>query len=422
MSGGQSSRETWCGALPDRSLATLRKAADGLTVEQLRPHGYDYCYLNLLTVLGAGYSTPQLSSLAAECVRSYLYSGEEFHAYCLAARGKLPWDAEFQALNTGIGFAGHAKSILCELLAKGSVIACGFHWGAFRFIPIGLSSLGYPVNSVLSAAVSDRYASYSSFSAVELAEARARGVSEAFYGVKVIDSGRQQELFTCLKALKRTPGCLFVPVDGMFTSGPSRHSVAVSFSGYPLQVKANAATLAAGMQAALVAIFAARDASGNITIDLADVIEPGRGSTFAREAMQRIYTALEKRVMACPEQWEGARTFHHLRKAPASTARANPSAADLSAVRAEIERERLSLDESRIARMQMPGGGQAWVDCRTLRCFGRTPEIQRLLTAIQRPGDLAALWEEYRKDEARGIALLQFLGQLRAEGLVTARS
>ena len=85
---GEGLRNAWCKSLPDRSLAALRAAAECLSAGQLRPHGYDYCYLNLLTIFRDRYSPAQLSSIAVCCLRNYLFSGEEFHAYCLAARGR----------------------------------------------------------------------------------------------------------------------------------------------------------------------------------------------------------------------------------------------------------------------------------------------------------------------------------------------
>ena len=180
--------------------------------------GYDYCYLNLLTIFRAWYSPGQLSSIAVSCLRNYLYSGEEFHAYCLAARGKRPWNAEMQALDTATHLTARARSTLNSLLAKGSVIVCGFHWGAYRFIPVGLGALGYPVTSVLSPAASDKYARYSSYTGAQATEARARGVSEAFYRVKVVDTHRRPELMDCIRSAKRAPASLFFPVDGMFTA------------------------------------------------------------------------------------------------------------------------------------------------------------------------------------------------------------
>src|SRR5262249_31147061 len=140
-------RDAWCKSLTDSSLAALRAAAECLSAEQLRPHGYHYCYLNLLTIFRERYSPAQLASTAVACLRNYLYSGEEFHAYCLAARGKRPWNSEMRALNTAVRLTHSARSTLNRLLAKGSVIVCGFHWGAYRFIPLGLSELGFPVTS-----------------------------------------------------------------------------------------------------------------------------------------------------------------------------------------------------------------------------------------------------------------------------------
>ncbi len=415
---GDAVRDTWCRSLPDRSLAALRAAAESLSAGQLRPHGYDYCYLNLLTIFRDSCSPAQLSSIAIACLRNYLYSGEEFHAYCLAARGKRPWNAEMRALDTATDFTPGARSTLNGLLAKGSIIVCGFHWGAYRFIPVGLGALGFPVASILNTAASVKYASYSSFNGAEIAEARARGVSEAFYRARVIDTRRRLKLLDCIRSAKRAPACLFFPVDGMFTDAPTQRDVEISFAGYPLRVKANPASLAASLIAPLVVVFASRESPTKITLDVADVIEPGSGPAFVQAATQRMYAPLEERIKGWSEQWEGARTFHHLRKV-SPVPRVAPSPEDLATVRAGIERDQLSLQESRVACMQLPDGSRSWVDCLTLRCFGRTPETRRMLAAIQERGNVANLWREFRNDEERSRSLIQILGQLRAEGLLT---
>jgi hypothetical protein len=125
---------------------------------------------------------------------------------------------------------------------------------------------GLPVTSVLTTAASDKYVSYSSLTGAEMTEARARGVSEAFYRARVVDTHRRPELLSCIKAAKRAPGCLFFPVDGMFAPGPTSRSVEISFAGYPLRVRANPASLASSLQIPIVVVFAARENPGRITI------------------------------------------------------------------------------------------------------------------------------------------------------------
>jgi hypothetical protein len=42
-----------------------------------------------------------------------------------------------------------------------------------------------------------------------------------------------------------------------------------------------------------------------------------------------------------------------------------------------------------------------------------------MLSAIQERANVASLWREFRNDEERSRSLIQVLGQLRAEGLLT---
>lgn len=411
-------REPWCASLAGASLATLRATAAELDADKLRRLGYDYCYLNLLTLLGDRYSTEQLYSLTTECMRNHLLSGEEFHAYCLAARGQRPWDNEIQALHAGIQMTPRGKLIMQDLLARGGVIVAGFHWGAFRFIPFALSSLGFPVKAILGEAGIGRYGSYFQFSDSDRAEMLARGVPESFCRISTIGTHRESDLLSALKSLKRNPAALFIPVDGMFTAAPSRSSAEISFGGVALQVKANPARLAAALQVPLVALFAAREDAATIMIDVAEVIAHDPARAAAQPAMQSLYRTLEERVKACPEQWEGARTFHHLRKLAPSSLPARPSPEDISAVRSGVESGLLAFNRSRVACIQIPGGGRTWVDSRTLECFGRTTEALETLSALGKPDAMGRLWREICSDEKRGQSLIYFLGQLHAAGLL----
>ena len=68
---------------------------------------------------------------------------------------------------------------------------------------------------------------------------------------------------------------------------------------------------------------------------------------------------------------------------------------------------------------ELPDGSRSWVDCLTLRCFGGILRTRRMLAAIQERANVANLWREFRNDEERSRSLIQILGQLRAEGLLT---
>jgi hypothetical protein len=396
----------------------MREIAGKLGVEQLAPYGHGYCYLNLLTVFGECHSPEQVSALATESMRRHLLSGEEFHACCLAARGQRRWDGEMQSLFSAIQFTPRAESIVKELLTAGSFIACGFHWGAFRFIPFGVTSLGFSVKALFGGPASSKYGAYFEFTDAEIEEMGARGVPESFWKVSVIGTHRESDLLKALKSLKSKPAALFIPVDGMFTSTPSHNTAEISFAGMPLRVKANPATLAAALDLPLVSLFAKRQDSGTTLIEVADVIRPNATAFGARTAMQQMYRSLEDRARLCPEDWEGARTFHHLRIRPLPKQATRPTPEDLSIVRSIVERGGLSLNTSRVVRVEIPGGVPMWVDGRDLRCFGGTPETLRTLDALRTPDALARLWREAQGDTEQGQSLIRFLGQLHADGLL----
>jgi hypothetical protein len=410
-----SPREPWCPSIGDASLATLRSMADALQIDQLKQYGYDYCYLNLLTVFGGRHADEQIESWAMQCTRKHLLWGEEFHAYCLAAWGQRPWDNEIQELAKSIQLTDRARLILSDLLSRGSVIASGFHWGAYRFIPFALGSLGIPVKVMLGEQGIDKYGSYFQFAAGDIDAMRARGVPESFGRVGTVGTQSEIDLLRELRSMKRNTTALFIPVDGMFTTANSRGTVEVSFAGVPLRVKANPARFAAALGVPLVSLFAWRTGAGEITVDVAEVIEADSSESFERSAMERLYRSLEQRVLACPEQWEGARTFHHLRKLTPAGKPAKAEAKDRNAVHFHLKQGGLSFDRSRVACIQMAGGGRAWIDSRTLRCFSGAPEV---LDALRSPSAMAQLWREVKNSGQDRGPFLHFLAELHAEGLL----
>lgn len=410
-------RIPWSASLRNATLAALRAAASSATVEELRRYGHDYCYVNLLAILGDTKTPEQIRALTGDCMRNHLLFGEEFHAYCLAARGKRPWNSEMRELHAGIRLTAHARSTLQALLSRGSIIACGFHWGAFRFIPFAMSSLGVQVKSVLGKQGMERYGSHFDFDSHQISEMRARGVPEDYYRVRTVGTHHPSGMLGTLRTVRSSPTALFIPVDGMFTPQRSGNSVEIAFAGLELEVKANPARLATALELPIVALFATRESDGAMTVDVAAVIEPDGAKTFPQRSMEGLYKTLEPYVKLLPEQWEGARTFHHWRKMVPAAPLERPSAHDAAAIRQRIESGRLCLNDSRVACVHLSGGDRVWVDSRTLRCFGRNPEAREIFDSLSDPVAIARLWQHCR-DEQRRDSLVYFLARLYAEGLV----
>ena len=411
-------RIPWSASLRNASLSALRTKAASATVEELRRYGHDYCYVNMLAVLGETRTPEQIRALTANCMRNHLLFGEEFHAYCLAARGKRPWDRQMRELHAGIRLTTNAKSTLQAFLSRGSIIACVFHWGGFRFIPFGVSALGVQVKFVLGEQGIERYGSYFEFDHDQISEMRARGVPEDYYNVGTLGTYDAPGMLTALRTAKLKPVVLCIPVDGMFTRQRSGNSVSVSFAGLELDVKANPARLAARLGLPLIALFAAREDTGAMTIDVAAVIEPDRAKTFPQQAMEQLYGALEQHAKSSPDQWEGARTFHHWRKVVPLMPVQGPSSRDIEAICQRIENGQLFLNASRVACVQFPDGGRVWVDSRTLQCFGKAPEAREVLDSLGDSAAMVRLWRQSRDDERRRNSLIHFLARLHAEGLL----
>lgn len=414
-------RVPWSASLQNASLSALRTKAASAKVEELRRYGHDYCHVNMLAVLGDAKTPEQIRALTVICMRNHLLFGEEFHAYCLAARGKRSWGSEMHELHAGIRLTANAKSTLQALLSRGSIIACVFHWGAFRFIPFGVSSLGVQVKFVLGEEGIQRYGSYFEFDHHEISEMRARGVPEDYYGVGTVGTHSAAGMLKALRTARTSSAVLVIPVDGMFTRQRSGNSVSVSFAGLELEVKANPARLAALLRLPLIALFADREDTGAMTIDVAAVIEPDRAKAFPRRAMEQLYGALEQHVKSSPDQWEGARTFHHWRKVLSRTPVKGPSPRDIEAIRQRMESGQLFLNASRVACVNLPDGGRIWVDSRTLQCFGKAPEAGEILENLGDSVAIARLWRQSCGDEQRRDSLVRFLARLHGEGLVHIR-
>ena len=411
-------RIPWSASLRNASLSALRTKAASATVDELRRYGHDYCHVNMLAVMGGTKTPKQIRALTVNCMRNHLLFGEEFHAYCLAARGKRPWGSEMRELHAGIRLSASAKSTLQALLSRGSIIASVFHWGAFRFIPFGVSSLGVQVKFVLGEEGIQRYGSYFEFDDHEISEMRARGVPEDYYGVGTVGTHYAAGMRRALRIARTSPAVLVIPVDGMFTRQRSGNSVSVSFAGLELDVKANPARLAALLGLPLIALFATREGTGAMMIDVAAVIEPDRAKTFPQRAMEQLYGALEQHVKLSPDQWEGARTFHHWRKVVPPMPVEGLSSRDIETISQRIENGQLFLNASRVACVQFPDGGRVWVDSRTLQCFGKAPEAREVLDSLGDSKAMARLWRQSRDDEGRRNSLIYFLARLHAEGLV----
>ena len=145
----------------------LHAAAERLTADQLRPHGYDYrciricsrsfwrvfavatfvdrCTLRCVTIFFPAKSFTRTVWLRAA-------SGRERRN--ARAECRHPSDRPVQA-DPGANPGRRQRH------------RCAFHWAAFPFIPVGLGSLGFPVTPVPSTDASDKYAPYSSFTGEE---------------------------------------------------------------------------------------------------------------------------------------------------------------------------------------------------------------------------------------------------------------
>jgi len=357
----------------------VRRCISRLRETALRPYGYDYYYLNLLTALGHLLAPPYVATLAAAAVRHKLWSGWDFCNRVVAfLEGRASeWDSRLPSWDL--------EPVHASLQRGRGVLAVTVHFGMFRDIAARLTAAGFHVALGVD-----------NDSAGKLRSLLSRGATyqpqDPFsFGrgtIRIIDM--EQDALASLRlmtALKRNEVAVVLADGNSGLDGPrgiSNRQV-ITFLGQTVRVKTGFLSIAAATGSPVIPLVASERVRGTIEYD--EHFPTGLTSTSAARALvQRVYAFFESHVLHAPSAWEGAGRLHRWRPAPSGSVMipSDPDRARESLRRAA----RLTLNGTRAAVIHQ-GECVALVDAPTLAAF-RVTEGMPLLEPLVCRGRLSA--------------------------------
>ncbi len=398
-------------ARPETVRAAIRAASDA----DLTARGLRGVQLNQLGAYRRWWSAERIREIAADTVRERLWGEWEFHAHLAhfaRAMDSDPDDGSPDRLRSFVRLDGWEADRIAALAGgTGGLVVCSFHVGPFRFIPLDLYHLGFPVTIPLNRAAYDEL-----FSIRE----NIGGDLRRRMGFRPVDA--RTSTIGLARALRRGE-IVFAYVDGNIgADGETGTAVrsAVEFCGLRLRVKSGVPRLAAALGATLLPVVAERDGDRARVRVWSPIRPAGRlkgeaQEAFVGEATQRLYTILETCVRERPDQWVSAAFLHRWREPEPEAAPADapsPEALDRHLADGGV----LRLDPDRVVEVD-GDDGPILADVRTLRAV-RLPDwaAEPVRALASEAGlDAARLATVERTDARRLLALL---GELTSRGMV----
>lgn len=419
----------------DRSTPQVSSSRlDNPDLHELRQHGYDYCYLNLLSIFGDTLSLEKIRMLAAECTSMRLRQGSEFYSFL----SQLPALLELQRESDGAGSSalplklqGWDLDLLRSVLNRGKgLILCAHHFGLYRYIFIEMALLGFKMWSFIDKASYDQ-----SIEAIEAVNCGLlRGSAD---GIAREDTAMSKDLpmnLLCVDdhnfARKVATGLrrneiVLVFIDGNTGwDGPwgNKSKTVIEFLNYQIAVKNGVARLAATLKAPLLSILTPRrtDDSGQAVFGQ-PIIPPAVLSRVAREdfirdAMQSLYDHLAEFVLERPEQWESSRSFHRWRvPSPQSTDSDSVEEEKREVARLLKLGATFNINENRFAHFDSQGE-TVWIDVKRLKIYRHSERVENILQVITQQKGINQTWidrqggELYREEEI--LTILSHLKKL----------
>jgi hypothetical protein len=409
-------------------------------VVELKQHGYDYCYLNLLSIFGDKLPLERIRMLAAECTRMRLRQGSEFYTFL----SNLPALIELQSENGEAGsetipvsLYGWNFELLRSVLGKGKgLILCSHHFGLYRNIIVEMALLGFKIWSFIDKASYDQ--TIAGFMAVNRSlngrtgSTRVEGaVAETDLPINLLCVDDPSFARKVARALRRGE-IVLVFIDGNTGwDGPwgNKSKTVIDFLGFPIAVKNGAARLAATLDAPLLSILTPRtsDNSGQVVLG-EPLIPPSRltgaaREDFVHEAMQSLYGHLAKAILERPEQWESSRSFHRWR-VPSP---AEPDSNSLEAEQREVTRllgigATFSIDEKRFAHLESQDGG-VWIDVKRLKIYKHGERVEKVLQILAQQNGINQSWIDHQGRKLDGENnIVPTLGYLKKLNQIVASS
>jgi hypothetical protein len=383
----------------------------------MREHGYEFCYMNLLSILRKQHTPLAIEQIAIRCMHQHLCASVQFREFMRAAAASPVLPPEFDALLHSIRFDPASLAALTALQQDTGVLLAPFHWGAFRYIAIGIERCDLSVTVLMDRATIEPQHPL-------LAAAKEQG-RQTNLGVQYVMAEDPAALVAVHRVLAAKGLVMIYPDGNSGWDGPKgkQGRTGVEFAGYHLLVKNGIARLAHVTQSPVAILVAELSPAGEIVISLRKVMTPpkNRGAAaaeqFSQHCMQQIYSEMERCVLTQPELWESARQFHRWR-IPESV----DGHALLSTWQHELHRtltlgRSYTVDSTKLTRVGV-GERTVWVDASTMRVYGGDAFTTDALTRIEQPGGLVCLWHETAEQPARRKQLINLLGLLATRGLL----
>lgn len=281
---------------------------------------YEYCYLNLLSLLGDHQAPAEIRRLAehnlllrrnaqSEFVQHLQHLVGQFEA--IDATTDTPWSTELDGWNVA-----ELEAIRSQ---HGGLLLAVFHFGQHRHVILDLAKQAVPlVAPIAGRAYHDYYA---------LRSQAPKAVADALLLTEVEESTIGRQLVVALK--RGRIGIIYV--DG--NMGPDGHhaetgALEISFFGKSIRVKAGIARLALALGLPILPLFV-RPASFDgerAHVVLGDLVQPSTDerqqeseackTQWCSKTMAALYLQLQKHVKLAPEHWEYALCFHRWRTEP----------------------------------------------------------------------------------------------------------
>jgi predicted LPLAT superfamily acyltransferase len=390
-----------------RCIARLREVA-------LRHYGYDYYYLNLLSVLGDSTPPHRVAALAGTAVRHKLWGGWEFGNRVLAFLEGV--EREWKSRTVAWDLA----RVHATLRRGRGLVIVTVHFGAFRDIAARLTVEGFAVALGVDNDSAGKLRDLLSAGAAHHAHhpfAFGRG------SIRIVDLEQDPAAgLRLVQALRRNEIAVVMADGNSGRDGPRGQSnrCDISFMRRPLRVKYGVLNIAAAARSPVLPVMATELSQGGGRVE-EDVDEYGEPSTagpracpqHAATTMERMYAFFGAHILHAPEAWEGAGRLHRSRPVPEGPL-VGPSDRDRAreAVRRSV---RLTLDGTHAVVMRQ-NGCVALVDAPTLRAYRVVEQMPLLHLLVQQGTSSTAPWRAALDD--MDLRTLSVLGSWLRLGLV----
>jgi len=408
-------------------LARIGEMSLGMRKDELRRMGYDLCYLNLLAAFGVSHTPDEIEQLTLACMRNYCSSASQFAAFTRSGVNTAGAEETLRTVASSVDLKPGVLDTISELQRISGAFVATYHWGGFRLVSMRLASLGKYVTVLMDRLTHDPGSTPWDLSRkTDNMSSQWDPLLHQYFGQRLqfVVAEDKTALVRIYRAIETKNLVMMYPDGNSGWDGPKgkQARVSVSFLGQTIKVKTGIIRMALLMQAPVVILTAERLANGRVLVDVEDVLHPppansSAAATFINDALQRIYSGLEKCVRLRPEQWESARHFHRWRE-PADAPKPDPS----PALKHDIEEGlamgwRYFTDHRRVARVVL-SGREVLVDARTMCAYEAEPAMLKLLSECASSDVFATEWKQFEREPARREAFVKLLALLSVRGLL----